>query len=90
MNTVQIAYALEQDPKTTKMFCGVFPSDKLPQTIDKYPCGLVANTDPSMRPGGALGIYPYDVTTKWRVVRFIRKTPRILRARLHRVPEQAL
>ena len=51
MNTVQIAYALEQDPKTSKMFCGVFPSDKLPQTIDKYPCGLVANTDPSTRPG---------------------------------------
>ena len=33
------------------MFCGVFPSDKLPQTIDKYTCGLVANTDPSTRPG---------------------------------------
>ena len=25
------------------MFCGVFPSDKLPQTIDTYPCRLVAN-----------------------------------------------
>ena len=51
MNTVQIASALEQDPKTSKMFCRVFPSDKLPQTIDKYPCGLVANTDLSARPG---------------------------------------
>ena len=51
MNTAQIAYALEQDPKTSKTFCGVFPSDKLPQTIDKYPCGLVANTDPRTRPG---------------------------------------
>ena len=50
MNTTQIAYALEQDP-TSKLFCGVFPSDKLPQTIDKYPCGLVANTDPSTSPG---------------------------------------
>ena len=78
MNTVQIAYALEQDPKTNKMFCGVFPSDKLPQTIDKYPCGLVANTEHEA--WGALGIYPYDVTTKCRVVPFIRKTPRILRA----------
>ena len=51
MNTIQIASALEQDPKTSKMFCGVFPSNKLSQTIDKYPCGLVANTDPSARPG---------------------------------------
>ena len=49
MNTAQIAYAL--DPKTSKKFCGVFPSDKLPQTTNKYPCGLVANTDPSTKPG---------------------------------------
>ena len=27
----------EPDPKTSKKFCGVFPNDKLPQTIDKYP-----------------------------------------------------
>ena len=51
MNTAQIAYALEQDPKTSKKFCGVFPSDKLPQTIDNYPCGFVANTDPRTKPG---------------------------------------
>ena len=51
MNTAQIAYALEHDPKTSKKFCGVFPSDKLPQTIDWYPCGLVVNTDPSTKPG---------------------------------------
>ena len=38
MNTAQIAYALEHDSKTSKKFCGVFPSDKLPQTIDKYQC----------------------------------------------------
>ena len=36
MNTAQIAHAPEQDPKTSKKFCGVFPSDELPQTIDKY------------------------------------------------------
>ena len=36
---------------TSKTFCGVFPSDKLPQTIEKYPCGIVANTDPSDKPG---------------------------------------
>ena len=51
MNTAQITHALEGDPITNKKFCGVFPSDKLPQTIDKYPCGFVANTDPSTKPG---------------------------------------
>ena len=51
MNTAQITHALEEDPITNKKFCGVFPSDKLPQTIDKYPCEFVANTDPSTKPG---------------------------------------
>ena len=51
MNTAQIIHALEEDPIMSKKFCGVFPSDKLPQTIDKYPCGFVANTDPSTKPG---------------------------------------
>ena len=51
MNTVQITHALEQDPVTSKKFCGVFPSDKLPQTIDRYPCGFVAHNDPSSEPG---------------------------------------
>ena len=51
MNTAQITHALEEDPITNKKFCGVLPSDKLPQTIDKYPCGFVANTDPSTKPG---------------------------------------
>ena len=51
MNTIQITRALKQDPTTSKTFCGVFPSDKLPQTIEKYPCGIVANTDPNDKPG---------------------------------------
>ena len=51
MNTAQKIHALEQNPVTSKKFCGVFPSNKLPQTIDRYPCGFVANTDPSSGPG---------------------------------------
>jgi hypothetical protein len=51
MNTVQIAHALEQDPVTSRTFCGVFPINKLPQTLIKYPCCFVANTDPSDKPG---------------------------------------
>jgi hypothetical protein len=47
MNTAQITHALEQDPVTSKKFCGVFPSDKLPRKIDRYPRGFVPNTDPS-------------------------------------------
>ena len=34
-----------------EIFSGVFPCDKLPQMIDKYSCGFVANTDPSSEPG---------------------------------------
>ena len=51
MNTAQIAYELEHDPKTSKKFCAVFPSDKLPQTIGKCRCWLVAKTNPSTKPG---------------------------------------
>ena len=51
MNTIQIVHALEQDSVTRKRFCGVFPRDKLPERIDKFPCGLIANTDPSSEIG---------------------------------------
>ena len=51
MDTFQLTQALKQDPKTSRTFCGVFPSDKLPQTIDRKPCGFIANTDPSSEPG---------------------------------------
>jgi hypothetical protein len=51
MNTYQITRALKHDPVTSKQFCGVFPSDKSPRTIEKYPCGFVANTDPSSESG---------------------------------------
>ena len=51
MNTFQITRGLEQDPITSKNFCGVFPSDTLPQSIERYPCGFVVNTDPSSEPG---------------------------------------
>jgi hypothetical protein len=46
MNTVQIESALGQDPAVSPHFLGVFPCDKLPQPT-KYPCAVVANTDPA-------------------------------------------
>jgi hypothetical protein len=51
MNTAQITHALEQDSVTSKRFFGVFASDKLPQTIGRYPCEFIANTNPSSEPG---------------------------------------
>ena len=51
MNTAQIAGALTHNAVTSTKFCGVFPSDKIPRTIHRYPCGFVVNTDPSTKPG---------------------------------------
>ena len=50
MNTFQLTYALEHDKITKRKFCSVFPSDRWPRTIDKKPCGFIANTDPSTEP----------------------------------------
>ena len=46
MNTQQISSAL----KNIKEFLGVYPSDKLPKSIQP-PVGLIANTDPQSKPG---------------------------------------
>ena len=51
MNTHQIKRVLERNPYTKKTFCGVFAADQLPETVDTFPCGFVANTDPSTEPG---------------------------------------
>ena len=36
---------------TKKIFGGVFAADEVPQIIDTFPYGFVANTDPSTEPG---------------------------------------
>ena len=51
MDTFQLIHALKQDPTMSRTFCGMFPSDKLPRTIDKKQCGFIANTDASSEPG---------------------------------------
>ena len=51
MNTIQIKTALLSDSTSRKKFCGVFPADHLPETLETFPCGFVANTDPSSEPG---------------------------------------
>ncbi len=51
MNTQQIKRTLEHNSKTAKKFCGVFAADQLPKSLSTFPCGFVANTDPSTEPG---------------------------------------
>ncbi len=51
MNTQQIKRALEHNSKTAKKFYGVFPADQLPKSLSTFPCGFVANMDPSTEPG---------------------------------------
>ena len=51
MNTLQIKRALERNAFTKKIFAGVFAADEVPEIIDTFPCGFVANTDPSTEPG---------------------------------------
>ena len=50
MNTLQIKRALERNAFTKKIFGGVFAADELPK-LNTFPCGFVANTDPSTEPG---------------------------------------
>ena len=56
MNTLQIKRALERDTFTKKIFGGVFAADELPKIMNTFPCGFVANTDPSTEPGTLGGI----------------------------------
>ena len=51
MNTLQLKRALERNPFTKKTFRGVFAADELPEIINTFPYGFVANTDPSTEPG---------------------------------------
>ena len=50
MNTLQLERALKHNTFTKKIFVGVFAADALP-TLNTFPSGFVANTDPSTEPG---------------------------------------
>lgn len=45
MNTLQLIQVMEHDKKSNNKFCGVYPSDLLPLKIERYPCGIILNTD---------------------------------------------
>ena len=61
MNTSEMAYALEQDPVTSKTFYGVFPNFSV---LHRYPCGVVANTDLSNKPGTHWVAFYFSSTEK--------------------------
>ena len=50
MNTLQLERTLKHNTFTKKIFVGVFAADELP-TLNTFPSGFVANTDPSTEPG---------------------------------------
>ena len=51
MITSQLESILRKDPITRQKFCGVYAEDRLPETLEQYPCGFIANTDPKGQPG---------------------------------------
>ena len=51
MITSQLESILRKDPITRNKFCGVYAEDRLPETLEQYPCGFIANTDPKGQPG---------------------------------------
>ena len=83
MNTIQITRALKQDQFTKKTFCGVFPRNKLPTTIDKYPCGLVANIDPSSEPGTHWVAFYFPSERKGELFDSYGKPPECYKALFH-------
>ena len=51
MNTAQLQCCIECNPVLTGHILGVFPADHLPEEVPYYPCGFIANTDVSSKPG---------------------------------------
>ena len=48
--TFELWQAAIEDPMLAPIMQGVYPTDKLP-IVNKYPSGLIANTDPHDKPG---------------------------------------
>ena len=48
--TFELWQATIEDPMLAPIMQGVYPTDKLP-IVNKYPSGLIANTDPHDKPG---------------------------------------
>lgn len=46
-----ISEVIATDRITAGKFTGVFAANELPRKIEKFPCGIIANTDPNFKPG---------------------------------------
>lgn len=60
MNTREIAGVLKLLPYTKSSFQGVFPSDRLPSKIQRYPAAFVANVDTHDQPGSHWCAFYFD------------------------------
>ena len=50
-NILQLTLALRKHAQTARQFVDVFARDELPLIIDEIPAIIIANTDPSTKPG---------------------------------------
>ena len=51
MDTKDILQVVKSSSKLKDVFIGVFPSDRLPKKIEKYPVALIVNVDDHTQPG---------------------------------------
>nr|DAC81382.1 TPA_asm: adenain [Parasteatoda house spider adintovirus] len=51
MNVLQIEKVLKKDVSTHRIFIGVYPSDRIPKRITRFPSAFVVNTDPHYKSG---------------------------------------
>lgn len=51
MDNTELEALVKKDKQLSNIFLGVFPSDKLPERVEKKPCALIINVDPSDKPG---------------------------------------
>lgn len=65
MNSTQLTNAVMSDRLGQNLFRGVFPADELTsQNVIDYPCGYIANTDPSHKPGTHWVCFFFDKNKK--------------------------
>lgn len=51
MNTSQLECVIKSDEMLSAHLLGVFAADQIPKRRNKYPYGLIVNTDVSSKPG---------------------------------------
>lgn len=78
MNTEQLEVILLNDKATRLQFQGVYASDSLLSQLNHYPCAVVANVDPSYKPGSHWIAFYFDEKKASRVLGFLWTVSRVL------------